>query len=53
MKGKWVLCGLVCAVSLSGCGKQELLQEKLDAAEIDTVVVTMAAGTLRMVQTAR
>ena len=31
-------------VCLAGCGKRELLQEKLDASAIDKVVVTRAAG---------
>lgn len=38
------VCGLLCVLCLSGCGKRELLKEKLDASEIDKVVVTMAMG---------
>lgn len=41
---KILFCGLLCMICLSGCGKRELLKEKLDAAKIDKVVVTMAMG---------
>ena len=41
---KLLFCGLLCLLMLSGCGKKELLEEKLDAAVIDKVVVTMAMG---------
>lgn len=44
MKGKWFICWLMCVVFLSGCGKRELLEEKLDAEQIDKIVVTMAMG---------
>lgn len=44
MKKKLLICGLLTMFCLSGCGKRELLQEKLDVAEIDKVVVTMAMG---------
>ena len=44
MKKKLLFCGLLCILSLSGCGKRALLEEKLDAEEIDKVVVTMAMG---------
>lgn len=44
MKKKMAVCGLLCVLCLSGCGKRELLKEKLDASEIDKVVVTMAMG---------
>ena len=44
MKIKQLFCGLLCIGFLSGCGKRPLLEEKLDAAEIDKVVVTMAMG---------
>ena len=41
---KIVVLGLLCLLCLTGCGKKELLKEKLDAAKIDKVVVTMAMG---------
>lgn len=44
MKKRLVICGLLCMLCLSGCGKRELLKEKLDASQIDKVVVTMAMG---------
>ena len=44
MKKKLLACGLLCMLCLSGCGKRELLKEKLDASKIDKVVVTMAMG---------
>ena len=44
MKKKLLFCGLLCNLSLSGWGKRALLEEKLDAEEIDKVVVTMAMG---------
>ena len=44
MKKKMLFCGLLCILCLVGCGKRELLQEKLNAEEIDKVVVTMAMG---------
>ncbi|WP_458408389.1 hypothetical protein [Anaerotignum sp.] len=44
MKKKMLFCGLLCILCLSGCGKRELLKEKLEAAKIDKVVVTMAMG---------
>ena len=44
MKKKMAVCGLLCVLCLSGCGKRALLKEKLDASEIDKVVVTMAMG---------
>ena len=44
MKIKQLFCGLLCIGFLSGCGKRELLKEKLDASKIDKVVVTMAMG---------
>ena len=42
MKEKVWICGALCLLCLVGCGKKELLQEKLDANEIDKVVVTLA-----------
>lgn len=44
MKKKLLVCGAICLLCLAGCGKRELLQEKLNVAEIDKVVVTMAMG---------
>ena len=44
MKKNLLVCGLVCMLCLSGCGKRELLAEKLDVNKIDKVVVTMAMG---------
>ena len=44
MKKKLLFCGLLCMLCLSGCGKRELLKEKLDISQIDKVVVTMAMG---------
>lgn len=44
LKKSLLFCGLLCMVCLSGCGKEELLKEKLDAEEVDKVVVTMAMG---------
>lgn len=44
MKKKVWICGALCLLCLGGCGKKELLQEKLDANEIDKVVVTLAMG---------
>ena len=45
MKRRWAGCLLlVCLISLTGCGKKELLDEKLDGAEIDKIVVTLAMG---------
>ena len=44
MKEKVWICGVLCLLCLVGCGKKELLQEKLDANEIDKVVVTLAMG---------
>lgn len=41
---KIVVLGLLCLLCLTGCGKKELLKEKLDASQIDKVVVTMAMG---------
>lgn len=41
---KNVVLGLLCLLCLTGCGKKELLKEKLDASQIDKVVVTMAMG---------
>lgn len=38
------LCGILCLLCLSGCGKQELLQEKLDGSNIDRAVITLAMG---------
>lgn len=38
------LCGILCLLCLSGCGKQELLQEKLDESNIDRAVITLAMG---------
>lgn len=38
------LCGILCLLCLSGCGKQELLQEKLDGSKIDRAVITLAMG---------
>lgn len=46
MKKKIWICGALCLLCLGGCGKKELLQEKLDANEIDKVVVTLAMGNL-------
>ena len=39
-----LICGLLCLLCLSGCGKRDLLSEKLDVAEVDKVVVTLAMG---------
>lgn len=36
------LCGILCLLCLSGCGKQELLQEKLDGSKIDRAVIILA-----------
>ena len=44
MKKKLLLCMLLCLFCLGGCGKKELLQEKLDADAIDRVVVLLAMG---------
>ena len=44
MKKKLLCCGVLCILCLSGCGKRELLEEKLDETKIDKVVVTMAMG---------
>lgn len=44
MKKKLLICGFLCMLCLSGCGKRELLKEKMDASQIDKVVVTMAMG---------
>lgn len=44
MKKGLFFCGFLCMLCLSGCGKRALLEEKLDASEIDKVVVTMAMG---------
>ena len=44
MKEKVWICGVLCLLCLVGCGKKELLQEKLDANAIDKVVVTLAMG---------
>lgn len=44
MKKNLLICGFLCMLCLSGCGKRELLKEKLDASQIDKVVVTMAMG---------
>lgn len=44
MKKKRLICGFLCMLCLSGCGKRKLLKEKLDASQIDKVVVTMAMG---------
>lgn len=44
MKKSLLVCGLFCLLCLAGCGKRELLNEKLDASQIDKVVVTMAMG---------
>lgn len=41
---KRLICGFLCMLCLSGCGKRELLNEKLDASKIDKVVVKMAMG---------
>lgn len=38
------LCGILCLLCLSGCGKRELLQEKLDGSNIDRAVITLAMG---------
>ena len=44
MKKNLLICGFLCMLCLSGCGKRELLKEKLDVSQIDKVVVTMAMG---------
>ena len=44
MKKKRLICGFLCMLCLSGCGKRKLLKEKLDVSQIDKVVVTMAMG---------
>ena len=44
MKKSLLVCGLFFLLCLAGCGKRELLNEKLDASQIDKVVVTMAMG---------
>ncbi|MBQ7758143.1 hypothetical protein [Anaerotignum sp.] len=44
MKKKLWICGVFCLLCMTGCGKKELLKEKLDANEIDKVVVTLAMG---------
>ena len=44
MKKKRSIFGFLCMLCLSGCGKRELLNEKLDASKIDKVVVKMAMG---------
>ena len=44
MKKKWFICGLLCMLCLSGCGKRELVEEKMDVSKIDKVVVTLAMG---------
>ncbi|MGN0135113.1 hypothetical protein [Anaerotignum sp.] len=44
MKKKLLFCMLLCLLCLAGCGKKELLKEKLDANAIDKVVVTLAMG---------
>lgn len=44
MKKKLWVCGLFCLLCFCGCGKRELLQEKMDVSKIDKVVVTLAMG---------
>ena len=44
MKKNLLIFGLLWVFCLSGCGKRELLTEKLDASQIDKVMVMMAMG---------